>query len=470
MAPAESTVCVVGLGKIGLPLAVQYATRGFTVVGADTNTSVVESVNRGLAPFSGECDLDDRLAEVVSAGMLQATTDTVQAVRRCRTVVVVVPLLVDSRGVPDFHALDSATAAIAQGLTADTLVIYETTVPVSTTRRRFAPVLEAGSGWRCGVSLFVAFSPERVYVGRVFADLRRYPKLVGGVDEASAIRAVYFYERALEFDGRPDLARSNGVWDLGSTEAAELAKLAETTYRDVNIGLANEFAKFSEAAGIDVYKVIEASNSQPFSHLHQPGIAVGGHCIPVYPRLFLTNSPDALIPAAARAANLSMPQHCIDRVSKVLGGLNGRTVAVLGLTYRGGVKEVAFSGAFPLAEAIRAAGGSALVHDPLYTSAEIRELGLDVYELGGACDAAVIQADHRLYADLQPGDLPGVQVILDGRHITDPSRWLQGGVQHLQLGVAIDPDDDDSVGQAGRLPVGVVSESATHLARLSHEC
>lgn len=436
MSSTESTVCVIGLGKIGLPLAVQYAARGFTVLGADVNASVVDSVNQGFPPFSGEADLDDRLAEVVSAGLLQATTDTTAAVRQSRTVVVVVPLSVDSRGVPDFHALDSVTAQIAEGLSPDTLVIYETTVPVSTTRRRFTPALEAGSGLQCGVSLFVAFSPERVYVGRVFADLRRYPKLVGGVDAASATCAVDFYKRALEFDGRPDLSRANGVWDLGSAEAAELAKLAETTYRDVNIGLANEFAKFSESAGIDVFKVIEAANSQPFSHVHQPGIAVGGHCIPVYPRLFLANSPDALIPAAARAANLSMPQHSIDRISKALGGLTGRTVAVLGLTYRGGVKEVAFSGAFPLAEAIRAAGGVALVHDPLYTQSEIRDLGLDVYELGTECAAAVIQADHREYADLQPVDLPGVQVILDGRHITEPSRWRAAGVLHLQVGVA----------------------------------
>lgn len=433
---AETTVCVVGLGKIGLPLAVQYATRGFTVVGADTNASVVESVNQGVAPFSGETDLDDRLAKVVSDGSLLATTDTATAVRRSRTVVVVVPLLVDSGGVPDFRALDAATAAIAQGLSADTLVVYETTVPVFTTRKRFTPALEAGSGLQCGVSLFVAFSPERVYVGRVFADLRRYPKLVGGVDAASATSAVDFYQQALEFDERSDLTRPNGVWDLGSAEAAELAKLAETTYRDVNIGLANEFAKFSESAGIDVYKVIEASNSQPFSHIHQPGIAVGGHCIPVYPRLFLTNSPGALIPAAARAANVSMPQHSIDRISNAIGGLNGKTVAVLGLTYRGGVKEVAFSGAFPLAEAIRAAGGIALVHDPLYTKSEIRDLGLDVYELGTACDAAVIQANHRSYADLHAVDLPGVQVILDGRHITEPSRWRRAGVLHLQVGIS----------------------------------
>jgi len=430
------TVVVVGLGKLGLPLAVQFATRGFNVEGADIDPRVVETVNRGEPPFSEEAGLDKLLAEVVSAGRLRATTDTAAAVGRSQTVVVVVPLLVDDAGVPDFRSLDAATADIARGLTESTLVIYETTLPVTTTRRRFVPMLESGSGQTCGASLFVAFSPERVFVGRVFQDLRRYPKLVGGVDGPSAERAVAFYERALEFDERADLARANGVWDLGSAEAAELAKLAETTYRDVNIGLANEFAKFSESAGIDVFKVIEASNSQPFSHIHQPGIAVGGHCIPVYPRLFLTNSPDALIPAAARQANVSMPRHCVERLSAAAGGLTGKTVVVLGLAYRGEVKEIAFSGAFPLVEAIREAGGIPLVHDPLYSAEEMRALGLDNYELGSPCDAALIQADHREYSNLTPGDLPGIRVLLDGRHLTNAAQWRAAGVEHLQLGVA----------------------------------
>ena len=127
-----------------------------------------------------------------------------------------------------------------------------------------------------GDDLFVAFSPERVYSGRVFADLRRYPKLVGGIDETSTKLAIDFYESVLQFDHRDDLTKPNGVWDLGNSEAAELAKLAETTYRDINIGFANELARHADQHDIDVAEVIEACNSQPFSHIHQPGIAVGG--------------------------------------------------------------------------------------------------------------------------------------------------------------------------------------------------
>ena len=149
----------------------------------------------------------------------------------------------------------------------------------------------------------LVFSPERVLTGRVFSDLRKYPKLVGGIDEASTAAGIAFYEAVLDFDDRPDLADKNGVWNLGTAEASEMAKLAETTYRDVNIALANQFAIFAEGANIDIAKVIAASNSQPYSHIHQPGIAVGGHCIPIYPRFYLWNDPEATVVRSARAVS-----------------------------------------------------------------------------------------------------------------------------------------------------------------------
>ena len=167
-------------------------------------------------------------------------------------------------------------------------------------------MLAEGSGLSAGEDFHVVFSPERVLTGRVFADLRRYPKLVGGIDEASTARGVEFYEQVLDFDERPDLPQANGVWDLVTAEASELAKLAETTYRDVNIGLANQFARVADSNGIDVKKVIEACNSQPYSHIHQPGIAVGGHCIPIYPRMYLWNDPVATVVRSAREANAAM--------------------------------------------------------------------------------------------------------------------------------------------------------------------
>ncbi|HET7398055.1 MAG TPA: nucleotide sugar dehydrogenase [Intrasporangium sp.] len=419
-------ITVVGLGKIGLPLAVQFARSGHEVLGADINAEVVDTVNRGVEPFPGEAHLADHLAEVVGAGSLRAVTDTTAAVAQSDAVVVVVPLFVDEEARPDFRWMDDATGAIARGLQAanHTLVSYETTLPVGTTRTRWKPLLEEASGLVEGEDFHVVFSPERVLTGRVFADLRKYPKLVGGLSPAGAARAREFYESVLQFDERPDLARGNGVWDLGSAEAAEMAKLAETTYRDVNIGLANQFGRFAAANGIDVHQVIEASNSQPYSHIHRPGIAVGGHCIPVYPRLYLWNDPDATVVRAAREANAGMPSYAVGLAREALGGsLDGATVAVLGAAYRGGVKETAFSGVFPVVDAVRAAGGIPLVHDPLYTDAELAALKLDAYHLGEPADVVIVQADHVEYAHVTSADFPGLRAVVDGRRALDPTKF-----------------------------------------------
>lgn len=425
-------ISVIGLGKIGLPLAVQYATRGHHVTGVDINPTVVDLVNAGAEPFPGEHDLGRLLKQTVDDGLLTATTATATAVSDSDAVVIVVPLFVDADGVPDFAAMDSATSETAKGLRPGTLVSYETTLPVGTTRERFLPALETGSGLRCGDDFFLVFSPERVFTGRVFTDLRRYPKLVGGVDDVSAARGVEFYQAVLDFDERPDLARPNGVWDLGSAEASEFAKLAETTYRDVNIGLANQFARFAEQRGIDVHAVIEASNSQPFSHIHRPGIAVGGHCIPIYPRFYLWNDPQATIVAAARAANADMPAYAVDVLASKHGDLRGQRVVVLGAAYRGGVKESAFSGVFGVVAALEKSGAVPLVHDPMYADDELTALGFSPYTLGEPADAAILQADHADYGSLTPADLPGIRTFVDGRRQTQASDWP--GVRHHTLG------------------------------------
>jgi nucleotide sugar dehydrogenase len=424
-------ICVVALGKIGLPLAVQFAAKGHRVTGADTDARVVASVNDRAVPFPGETGLAEQLAESVGHGRLTATTDTTAAVAEAEAVVVVVPLFVDERGTPDFRAMDAATRAVAAGLRPGTLVSYETTLPVGTTRDRFAPMLQAGSGLAAERDFSLVFSPERVFTGRVFADLRRYPKLIGGIGPHSAKDGVRFYESVLDFDVREELPRPNGVWDLGSAEAAELAKLAETTYRDVNIALANQFARFADRSGIDIDAVIDACNTQPYSHIHRPGIAVGGHCIPVYPRMYLFNDPEAHVVRAARETNESMPEHAVGLLADAYGDLRGADVLVLGAAYRGGVKETAFSGVFPTVAALHERGARPCVSDPLYTPDELADLGLRPHT-GGPVTAAVVQTDHACYRELSADRLPGLRVLVDGRRITDPGLWA--GVRRLVVG------------------------------------
>jgi UDP-N-acetyl-D-mannosaminuronic acid dehydrogenase len=268
-----------------------------------------------------------------------------------------------------------------------------------------APALAARAGHD---EFHVVMSPERIYSGRALEDLDKYPKLVGGVTAEAEARAIELYGSFLDAEVR----------GLGSAEAAELSKLAETTYRDLNIAFANELARYADRIGVDVEAVIDASNSQPFSHIHRPGVAVGGHCIPVYPRFLLATDRDARLPAVAREINESMPAYAAD----LLGDIAGRRVLILGVTYRGAVKQTAFSGAFPLRDELAVRGADVVAADPLHTREELDALGFTPWD-GGSVDAVVVQADHPEYAALGPADVGGAKVVVDGRGVLDPARF-----------------------------------------------
>jgi UDP-N-acetyl-D-glucosamine dehydrogenase len=380
---------------------VQIANAGNEVVGCDIDERVVELVRAGKVPFPNEPGIEEALP-------IEATTDTAAAVAGADLVVLVPPLLVDDDGTPDWRAFDSAVADVADGVQAGTTVVIETTVPVGTTRNRVAPRMPAG--------VHVAFSPERVSSGRVLRDLAVYPKLVGGLDAAGEARAVELYRQFIT---------EAEVWPMGSAEAAELTKLAETTYRDVNIAFANELARHADDLGLNVQRIIDAANSQPYSHIHRPGVAVGGHCIPVYPRFYLSGATAARLPALAREVNEAMPQYAVELLADMLGGLDGTRVLILGVAYRGGVKETAFSGAFPLRDALLGRGAQVVAADPLYDDAELRALGFEPWD-GEPVEGVVVQADHAQYATLEiPAD-----GIVDGRGIVrDP-----GGVPLRRIG------------------------------------
>lgn len=430
-------IAVVSLNKIGLPLAVQFADSGYDVIGLEGNEQTVDLVNRGLEPYPGEDQLQQKLAHVTEAGRLRATNSFAEAIPAAEVIVVATPLLVDDMShEPEFDELDTLTLSLAGYLSEGTLISYETTLPVGTTRDHLKPLIESASGLEEGLDFHLVHSAERLFLGRIFEDLRRYPKLLGALSNEGARRAREFYESALRFDERPDLKFPNGVWDLGSPETSEMAKLAETTYRDVNIGLANQFAIYAAANGIDVYRVIEACNSQPYSHIHKPGISVGGLCIPNHPRLYLSSDPNADIVRTARALNASMPQRIVNQTTELLGSLADMRTVVFGASYRGGTKETTFSGIFPLVRALEDEGTEVFVHDPLYDSREIRRLGLVPYEEGSPVDVAIVHTDHNEYSHISPQQVPGVRLLVDGRAITDAALWA--GIPRLIVGMPLE--------------------------------
>ena len=418
-------ICVIGLGKIGLPLAVHFAKMKNNVIGADINELTVDSINQGLEPFPQEENLQSFLSEVIREGNLKAVTNNVEAVSVSDVVIVVVPLFVDGNANPDFSAMDSVSRDIAAGIKPGTLISYETTLPIGTTRNRFLKILEEGSGLKVGEDFYLVFSPERVLTGRVFADLKRYPKIVGGITKECTQKGVEFYEGVMNFDFRSDLVKPNGVWRMNSCEEAEFVKLAETTYRDVNIGLANQFAIFATEMKLDVYNVINAANSQPYSHIHTPGISVGGHCIPIYPQFYLWNDPKASVVRAAREVNASMPSRALEMIESKIGSVEGLNVAILGIAYRPRVKETAFSGSLELLRILNSVGANVYGLDPLYSTLELESLGFREIENLNEMDVVILHTAHEEFHEIDFSSYAEVRIILDGRNFLEINGRLE---------------------------------------------
>jgi nucleotide sugar dehydrogenase len=400
-------VAVVGAGKMGLPLAAQFADHGWHVTAVDVQQSVVDAINEGRSHVAEEPGLVELVAAAHAAGRLQATTDGATAAREADVVVLIVPVLLDDEQRPDYRWMDAAVESIAPGVHEGSVVIFETTLPVGDTRERFAPRLEAVSGLRADEQFFVAFSPERLYSGAVIRNLATYPKLVGGIGAASTARAAAFYDAVLDAE----------IVAMSSAEAAEFSKLVDTTYRDVNIALANEFARYAERVGVDVHEVIAAANSQPYSHVHQPGLGVGGHCIPVYPHFLLSRGPELELVELARRTNDGQIGVAIRALQQELGGLEGVPILVLGLTYRHGVKELAYSRALPLIERLSHQGAVVSAYDPLLAADETARCCATPWAWGetGRFRAIITQTGDPLFSTLDPAWFPELEVVFDGR-------------------------------------------------------
>lgn len=421
------TIAVVGLGKIGLPLAVAYAGWGCRVIGCDINPRTVRTINAGQSHIGEEPGLQAAVANAVADNRLSATCDTAHAVRLADTVIVIVPVLVDDRHIPDLRAIDAATDAIAAGLARGKLVIYETTLPVGTTAGHLRRLLEDRSHLVAGRDFHLAYSPERVRSGQILRDLATYPKIVGGINAASTAAAAAFYHSLIDVE----------IITMAHTNDAEYVKLIENAYRDVNIALANELACEADRLGLDIRASITAANTQPQSNIHEPGVGVGGHCIPVYPYFLLNNAPEGLeLVRRARMINDSMATYAAMRVERELGSLAGQLVLVLGVAYRGDVHEIAFTSTRLLQEALVARGARVVIDDPLFTRSELVAAGYTPLqpEQTSQVAAIVLQASHRAYRNLDFAHFPACQVVLDGRRWLDQKVVASRGIRYLAIG------------------------------------
>lgn len=273
------TIGVVGLGWMGLPTACLYAEAGARVIGADMNPKVVERISKGDSPID-ETGLSTMLKKAVRAGKLTVTTSTEETAANSDILFIVVPTMIDRQKRADYSAVEDVCASIGKGIKNGSLVIFESTCGPGVTERLVKSTIEKYSGLIGGQGFGLAYSPIRAMGGRALQDMQTYPKIVGGIEKKSLEAAC----AALSVIVKGELIRVREI------KTAELSKLFETIYRDVNIALANEFALFCEEVGVDYVEAMKAANSQPYSHLHATGVGVGGHCLPVYPYLLATEA------------------------------------------------------------------------------------------------------------------------------------------------------------------------------------
>jgi UDP-N-acetyl-D-mannosaminuronic acid dehydrogenase len=420
-------VAVYGLGKMGLPLATVFAEVTGNTVGVDIDESVVNTVNEGDCPVTGEPGLPDALRTVVADGSLVATTEGDAAAADATVHVIIVPTLVED-GSPDLTTLRAAVSAVASGLDPGNLVCVESTVPPGTCDEVVAPLLAEESDCEPG-EFGVAFCPERTSSGRALRDVRgAYPKVVGGVNGASTRAAETLYGAVTD----------NEVHPVADAATAECVKVFEGVYRDVNIALANELATLAEEIGIDVFEAVEAANEQPYCDLHRPGAGVGGHCIPYYP-YFLIDTFETGTPLLERArqVNDAMPGYT---AGKVFEGLTDAgvpaaeaTVAVLGFAYRPGVDETRESPGLDIASLLRNAGVDVLGVDPVVDLSpfDVRAVGIDDLRETDL-DGVVLATAHEEFDDLDWSAF-GDAFVVDGRNAVDEST-VDGQVTTIGIG------------------------------------
>ena len=414
-----NSICILGLGYIGLPTACMFATHGFKVVGIDINGKILDKVRQGR-PHIKEKGLDLLVETAVRSGNFEVCSHP----KPCDVFIVAVPTPITSDKKADLSFVKMAAESIVSVLQPGNLVVLESTSPPGTTKEVLIPIL-AQSGLKLGEELFVAYCPERVLPGRIIEEIVNNNRIIGGIDRKSAEKAKQLYSSFVK-----------GNIFLTDATTAEMVKLMENTFRDVNIALANELANICEELGINVWEAIELANKHPRINYHKPGPGVGGHCIPIDPWFIVEKFPEKTqLIRQSREINDRQPKHVFDLIARMTSGIPSPKIAILGVSYKGNVDDVRESPAEILIGLLKDQGYTIAVHDPYVEEFEEKLVSLkDV--LSGA-DCAVLVTDHDQFSDLNPNNLGSLmrhKQILDTRNIIDVTAWRNAGFQIVILG------------------------------------
>jgi UDP-N-acetyl-D-mannosaminuronic acid dehydrogenase len=412
-------VCVIGLGYIGLPTASILATNGFEVLGIDVDPRVVDTVNAGSIHIE-EPGLRTLVKAATGSRRLRASLEPEKA----DVFFIAVPTPLTPEKKADMSYVKTAAERIVPYLERGNLIILESTSPPGTSCNLLLPILEK-SGLKVGEDLFLAHCPERVLPGRILKELIRNDRIVGGFDKASAQRGQEVYRSFVE-----------GEIFLTDLTTAEMVKVVENTFRDVNIALANEIALLCEDLGISFGEVARLANRHPRVRLHQAGPGVGGHCIPVDPWFLVELFPSkARLIELARRLNDGMPSHVVTRTMELLSSVGDPKVAALGLAFKGNVDDIRESPSLRIIEMLQEQHVRVVVHDPHVRNSPVELSGLD--QCFRDADCLLLLTDHDDYRYLNPRHVARLmrnRVLFDTRNMLDHQDWKDAGFQVRVLG------------------------------------
>lgn len=419
----EFRVAVYGLGHVGSPLASSWLRAGAHVIGIDNSSAVLENARKGRTHIY-EPGVNEAFLKGLKEKRFFVYSDPLKGSQESHFKLICVPVLLTDSFSADLSAVKQVATAIGQGLKKGDVVSLNPSVPPGTSEDIVLPILEEESGLKVERDFYMVYNPERIYEGRAIEDIEeRYPAIVAGAGAKSLEIGAKLYS----------LVAKKGVIKMGNIRTAETEKLLEGVYRDVNIALANEMAKFCEKAGVDFWEAREAANSQPFCHIHKPGVGVGGACIPVYPQFILyaakKSGVECRIISFGRNVNDAMPAYCVEQAMKLIDrtDVSKYTVALLGLGFRGGVSDTRLSPTYKVIEELKKLKVKEIrVHDPLVT----RDPNLptdvmltsDLSRAAKNADLVMLISDHAEYHNIINEKLNGAPVY-DGRGILDSSRF-----------------------------------------------
>lgn len=422
------SLCVLGLGYIGLPTASTFATHGLQVRGVDVNRRVVDVLRNGEIHIQ-----EPGLRTLVQAafGSDHLTVDDEPGPADAFIIAVPTPVGADKRA--DLSAVDAAAGSIVPHLQPGNLVVLESTCPPRTTVDRIAPILE-GSGLTAGVDFYLAYSPERVLPGQILREIIENARVIGGINEASSQAGRDLYGLFVR-----------GQILLTNATTAEMVKLMENSYRDVNIALANEYSRLADRFGIDVWQAIDMANLHPRVEVLKPGPGVGGHCIGIDPWFLVEAAPqDTELIQTSRRINDSQPDYVVELIREALGGsLEGKRLAALGLAYKAGVDDLRESPAVSVVQELVKRGAMVKTFEPIATNASVEgaEACATLEEALKDASVLVLLVDHRVFRTLEPeavAEMLEGDLAVDLRGVWDRDRWQGAGIRVRALGVGRD--------------------------------